>query len=245
MGVPHWIDKGILVSNYIKNKKINLFRHRWILTLAVAVLVVVSFRSAIADWYDIPSGSMEPTILVGDRIFVNKLAYDLKVPFTTYRLVAWKHPKRGDVVVFSSPVDRARLIKRIAGVPGDVIAMRNNRLFVNGQSAVYDPLSEEICNQIEAERQPFHQFFVENMSGASHPVMMTPSQPAIHTFGPDVVPEGYYFMLGDNRDNSGDSRYWGYVAKHQIEGQALGVALSLDRTHYIRPRWHRFFQSLQ
>jgi len=167
------------------------------------------------------------------------------VPFTTYPLVEWKYPRRGDVVVFLSPVDNARLIKRIAGVPGDVIAMRNNRLFVNGQQAVYHPLSEDIRNQIELDRHPDHQFFFEDMPGVSHPVMMTPSQPAIHTFGPDVVPEDYYFMLGDNRDNSGDSRYWGYVARKQIEGQALGVALSLDRTQTIKPRWHRFFQKLQ
>ena len=238
MGMSRWGYNRIFFSNFIRIAG-------WGVMVVAALVVIATFRSAIADWYDIPSGSMEPTILVGDRIFVNKLAYDLKVPFTTYHLFEWKRPKRGDVVVFLSPVDNVRLIKRIAGVPGDVIAMRNNRLYVNGQSAVYHPLSENIRNQIETERHSHHQFFYEDMPGISHPVMITPSQPAIHTFGPDVVPEDYYFMLGDNRDNSGDSRYWGYVARKQIQGQALGVALSLDRTQIMKPRWHRFFQSLQ
>src|SRR2546421_4007156 len=96
------------------------------------VLVVLSFRSSIADWNDVPTGSMKPTIMEGDRVFVNKLAYDLKVPFTTWHLAQWDNPKRGDIVVFFSPADGQRLVKRVVGLPGDRIELANNELLVNG-----------------------------------------------------------------------------------------------------------------
>src|SRR5215210_4682828 len=111
------------------------------------VLIVLSFRSSIADWNDVPTGSMKPTILEGDRIFVNKLAYDLKVPFTTWHLAQWDNPRRGEVVVFYSPQDGVRLVKRVIGEPGDVIELRNNQLFVNGQAADYGSLDPAIVKQ--------------------------------------------------------------------------------------------------
>src|SRR5215218_3401800 len=112
------------------------------------VLIVLSFRSSIADWNDVPTGSMKPSIIEGDRIFVNKLAYDLKVPFTTWHLAQWDDPQRGDVVVFYSPQDGVRLVKRVIGVPGDEITLRNNRLYVNGQPATYQPLDPEVIKQM-------------------------------------------------------------------------------------------------
>src|SRR5882762_3523289 len=99
------------------------------------LLVICSMRSALADWNDVPTGSMKPTIEEGDRVVVNKLAYDLKVPFTTYEIVKWGDPKRGDIVVLFSPADGVRLVKRVVGLPGDRIELRDNQLFVNGKPA--------------------------------------------------------------------------------------------------------------
>src|SRR5258706_12828154 len=111
----------------------NWLRKRWYeyrgFTLFVILMVI--FRSAVADWNDVPTGSMKPTILEGDRILVNKLAYDLKIPFTTVHLTAWARPKRGDIIVFFSPIDRVRLVKRVFGLPGDEIELRDNQLLVN------------------------------------------------------------------------------------------------------------------
>ena len=115
-------------------RKIALFWRGWGWSLVIAILIATSFRSAIADWNDVPTGSMKPTILEGDRIFVNKLAYDLKVPFTTWQLAKWDDPKRGDIVVFQSVDDPdTELIKRVVGLPGDRISVRSGRLFVNGE----------------------------------------------------------------------------------------------------------------
>src|ERR1700685_1364309 len=108
--------------------------------IGILVLVMTALRSAVADWNDVPTGSMNPTIIEGDRVFVNKLAYDLKVPFTTWHLAQWSNPKRGDIVVFFSPVDGIRLVKRVVGLPGDRIELANDRLLINGRPSEYDPL---------------------------------------------------------------------------------------------------------
>src|SRR5277367_1856550 len=130
--------------------KENKGRERWknlwreTKSLALTIIILTAVRSAIADWNDVPTGSMNPTIVQGDRVFVNKLAYDLKVPFTTWHLAQWGDPKRGDIVVFFSPVDGTRLVKRVIGLPGDKIEMVNDRLLINGRTADYEPLSAEI-----------------------------------------------------------------------------------------------------
>src|SRR4026208_847663 len=114
----------------------------------ILILVTCIFRSAIADWNDVPTGSMKPTILEGDRVFVNKLAYDLKVPFTTWHLAEWSNPQRGEIVVFFSPRDEVRLVKRVVGVPGDVVELRNNSLILNGQPVEYKPIAEELLHYV-------------------------------------------------------------------------------------------------
>ncbi len=109
----------------------------WMQPLLVTAIVLGSFRSAVADWNDVPTGSMRPTVLEGERVFINRAAYDLKVPFTTWRLAQWSDPSRGDIVVLYSPHDGTRLLKRVVGVPGDRIEMKDNRLIVNGATALY------------------------------------------------------------------------------------------------------------
>src|SRR5881296_2537749 len=120
----------------------------WLRPFLIILIIGCSLRSAVADWNYVPTGSMKPTILEGDRIFVNRLAYDLKVPFTTWHLAEWSNPVRGDIVVLYSPADGKRLVKRVIGLPGDVIELLDNRLFINGEPARYEPLADAVRNQI-------------------------------------------------------------------------------------------------
>ncbi len=221
-------------------------RHWWrkeIRPLLTVALVVFAVRSSLADWNDVPSGSMQPTILVGDRVFVNKLAYDLKVPFTTWHLAEWSNPQRGDIVVFYSPHDGKRLVKRVVGLPGDAVELRDERLFVNGIAMDYAPLGDATASELPKAERPGNRFAIENLSGHKHSVMATPRLPAKRAFGPVQVPAGSFFMMGDNRDNSFDSRYFGVVERKRILGKATGVVLSLDRENYWLPRAGRFFSA--
>jgi signal peptidase I len=212
--------------------------------ILLMILVLTSFRSAIADWNDVPTGSMKPSILEGDRIFVNKLAYGLKIPFTTWHLAHWNRPQRGEIVVFNSPKDGMKLVKRVVGVPGDVIVMVDNRLYINGQPVEYGPLPDATVNSLPTGDRVAHGFADEKLGTGVHAVMSTPGLQAMRTFGPITVPADEYFMMGDNRDNSADSRYIGTVKLDQILGRSSWVALSLDYAHYYLPRWGRFFKSI-
>lgn len=224
------------------------FRHFWskeLRPLLILAVVLFSLRSSLADWNDVPTGSMRPTILEGDRVFVNKLAYDLKVPFTTRHVAEWANPERGDIVVFFSPYDEKRLVKRVVGLPGDRIELKNNTLILNGREVAYEPLPElQKLEVSEAERKA-HRFAIEQLPGRNHIVAAIPAVQAARDFGPFQVPEGSYFMMGDNRDNSFDSRYYGPVERSRIVGKATSIVLSFDRQHYWLPRWHRFFSPLQ
>ena len=203
------------------------------------LLVVSSLRSALADWNDVPTGSMKPTIEEGDRVVVNKLAYDLKVPFTTFEVWKWGDPRRGDIVVLFSPKDGMRLVKRVVGVPGDRIEMRDNQLYVNGDAARWKSIGEE------NDREQGSTLVVEEtLEGRTHLVMFTPQIAAVRSFAPLIVPSGRYFVMGDNRDNSNDSRFIGLIDRHRIVGKALAVAFSFDRANHYAPRFNRFFKSI-
>src|SRR3954466_12306702 len=212
----------------------------------VVVLGVLSFRSSIADWNDVPTGSMKPSILEGDRIFVNKLAYDLKVPFTTWHVAEWGQPKRGEVVVFYSPADGVRLVKRVIGLPGDTLELRDNHLFINGVEANYGPADSRFpAAMVNHPGTSGGVFASESVGGMKHPVMGLPQiYNPYRTYGPVTIPADHFFMMGDNRDNSGDSRVFGFVDRSLIVGRASGVAISLDPDHSYFPRWKRFFTSL-
>jgi signal peptidase I len=225
-------------------KRIAIFWQGWGWSILVAVLIATSFRSAIADWNDVPTGSMEPTILEGDRIFVNKLAYDLKVPYTTWHLARWDDPKRGDIVVFFSPEDGKRLVKRVVGLPGDEIAMQRNQLFINGEPLQYKALDQEIIDQLASAQQSQHLFFSELLTDKAHPIMTSRFPYLYSTFRPKIIPEGQYFMMGDNRDNSRDSRFFGFVERRRIVGRATTVVFSLNYDNHYFPRWNRFWYPL-
>ncbi len=230
------------MKNIVKKYTVIVFKS-WVFSFAIALLIATSVKSSLADWNDVPTGSMQPTILIGDRIVVNKLAYDLKIPFTTCHLATWASPERGDIVVFYSPKDGTRLVKRVIGIPGDSVAMIKNRLFINGQFADYTPLDSGSVIPCDSGLEKGHTFFSEKLPQKHHAIMLSPLRPSLDSFGPVTIPEGKFFMLGDNRDNSADSRYFGFVDRNLILGRATGVAVSRDGS-FLHPRWSRFFQKL-
>lgn len=219
-------------------------RRSGVLGLVLVLVAGFSFRSAIADWNDVPTGSMQPTILIGDRIFVNKLAYDLKIPFTQKRLVTWSDPVRGDIVTFWSPADATRLVKRVIGVPGDLLEMKNSRLIVNGEKLAYDKADEAALVAALAAAAIGKEFSIEQLPGHAHVVAITPAKRSLRNFGPLTVPAGQYFMMGDNRDNSADSRYFGFVERKLVIGRVQGTVWSLDHDRHYLPRWSRFFAEM-
>jgi len=195
------------------------------------------------DWNWVPSGSMKPTIVEGDLVMINKLAYDLKVPFTTTHVSKWADPARGDIVVCFSPADDTRLVKRVVGLPGDTIELRNDVLLVNGTAQRYsirdaEPFMRDFFEDKNA------MIAVEHLGSTDHLVMALPGRAAMRTFGPVTVPSDHYFMMGDSRDNSGDSRVFGAVPRNQIVGRASAVLVSFDPQRYLMPRFTRFVQPL-
>ncbi len=228
--------------NYKKNAK-RLWKE-WIQPVLAVLIVLGCFRSAVADWNDVPTGSMKPTILEGDRIFVNKLAYDLKVPFTKWRLVQWSQPQRGDVVILFSPRDGSRLVKRVVGIPGDTVELSQNALMINGEAVSYEKLDQSFVKAIPPQERPKHAFAKETLGGRGHPVMLTPRLLAPKSFGPVTLGVDQFFVMGDNRDQSSDSRFFGLVDRSLIVGEVTAVVLSFDRENYFAPRWSRFFTSM-
>lgn len=198
----------------------------------LVILLLFGFvRTAVADWNPVPSGSMRPTILEGDVVFVNRLAYDFKLPLTDRILAHTGDPQRGDIVTFSSPKDGMRLIKRIAAVPGDVVEMRGNRLVVNGEAVDYEPLGAAQEPQGPAERVR------ERFGANAHTVQWLYGARSRSSFGPVAIPAGQYLMLGDNRDDSEDSRYIGLVPREKLIGRAERILVSAD----IKDHWHLRF----
>jgi signal peptidase I len=216
----------------------------WLRSVLLIILIITSFRSAVADWNDVPTGSMKPTIFEGDRIVVNKLAYDLKIPFTTRQLVVWGDPHRGDIVVLYSPVDGKRLVKRVVGVPGDTLSMIDDRLIVNNEVVAYAPPDADLVAGHAAGMEG-RLIAAEDFGGTPHAVMIPRSRHCMPSFAPVVVPASTYFVMGDNRDESYDSRFFGPVSRDQIVGRATLVAASVDPERSFLPRWERFLHPLR
>lgn len=200
----------------------------------VFLLLMSVFRSGIADWNVVPSASMKPTIIEGDRILVNKLAYDLQVPFLYYSVKKLGDPLRGDVIVFDSKAADLRLVKRVVGIPGDEVEMVNNVLYINGQALQYEVLDMD-QNLIDKR---------EDLLGVEHIVRLHREGSRLSSFGRTQVPDGFYLALGDNRDNSSDSRVIGFVPRHEIIGRAKRVVMSTNYDHYYLPRSDRFWKTL-
>lgn len=216
----------------------------WVRPLALPLLLIAGAKSALADINYVPSGSMQPTILPGDVLFINKLAYDLRVPFTTTRLARWAEPARGDIVVCFAPDDGTRLVKRVIGLPGDTIELRRQQLLVNGQPAAYTALPATARGVRDLAPAGAAVFAREQLGARPHAMMVFPGRPALRDFGPVRVPAGHCFLLGDNRDNSRDSRFFGFMPRAEIIGEAQAVVVSGDLNRWLRPRFNRFFTAL-
>lgn len=198
---------------------------------------IVCFKSAIADLNSISGRSMQPTLLDGDKVWVNKLAYDMKIPFTDISLFPTGEPGRGDIVIIDSAAAGKRLVKRIIGLPGDTVYMRNNVLMVNDEIADYEVLAEN--------REGIT--IIEHLYDNSYQALLSPARGnrSTRSYGPAQVPDGHFFVLGDNRDNSADSRLYSFIPRDQIVGRSSSVVFSLDSEHSFRPRSGRFLAELE
>jgi signal peptidase I len=171
---------------------------------AIAIVLALFIRAFVVQAFKIPSGSMEPTLLIGDHILVNKFLYGIKAPFINKTIIPITNPERGDIIVFIYPLDRKKdFIKRVIGLPGDEIRIVNNRIYINGK-AYDDPYGVYGDNTRENKN-----------------------------LGPFMVPEGSLFVMGDNRDHSYDSRYWGFVPMESVKGKAMII-------YWSWPHWKRF-----
>ena len=213
----------------------------WMKTFLVAVMLFFFVRAFFVEAFKIPSGSMERTLLVGDFLLVNKLVYGAEVPFTGYRLPAVRNPQRGDVLVFQFPNDLTKnYFKRVVGLAGDTLGMTDGVLMLNGK-----PVSESYVHRTEPEYDPSQEEFRWQRNFLVRPAEARMEHPSRNNWGPLVVPEKSYFVLGDNRDNSADSRYWGFVPDSLVRGQPLFVYFSYapDTAHRFswltRIRWER------
>ncbi len=197
---------------------------------------IVFFKSAIADLSSISGASMQPTLLDGDKVWVNKLAYDVKIPFTEISLAHVDDPERGDIVIIDSKRADKRLVKRIVGLPGDTIYMQNNTLVINGVPANYEVVSRDANSVI----------IVEELPNMEHQARLSSQfiNRSTRSYGPNVVPEDQYFVLGDNRDNSADSRIYSFVPREELIGRSSSVVFSLDSHNNYLPRGERFLEGI-
>jgi len=224
--------------------------------IVIALAVALMLRFFVIEAFTIPSGSMVETLAIGDFIFVNKMAYRTEVPYTALgirvpgggtTIKEWRTPERGDIIVFRFPTDqKTDYIKRVIGVPGDTIELRRNQLLVNGKQ--YERSYQKKVTYLDQRCQPISgAMFLEESGDDQYSVLLREGSSLFENFGPIRVKEGHLFMMGDNRDNSSDSRAWGQVPIDYVKGRALFVWLSLDRCEGLRGRvrWSRLGSKVQ
>ncbi len=197
----------------------------WVKSIAIALVIWLVLRTFLVEAFRIPSSSMERTLLVGDFLFVNKALYGAEVPLLHTHLPAVREPRRGDIVVFDSRTEAGvKVVKRMIGLPGDTLQMRNNVLYRDGVRQIepyvehVDPGSDPASDEMRLWQVAY---LVRGVDRATY-------QPTRGNWGPLVVPAGRYFVMGDNRDNSYDSRYWGFVERGVIRGRPLFIYYSYD-----------------
>jgi signal peptidase I len=230
-------------------------------SIGLALGVALLLRAFVVEAFQIPTGSMIPTLEVGDHIFVSKFAYAVGVPFTNTKIARLGEPKRGDVVVFKYPPDPSvDYIKRVVGLPGETIELRHNELFIDGR-----PMPREFqpkpCTSKDGEGESDEiirpcEVWLEHLDGKDHLVHQFTNRTDASDFPPRKIPAGHYFAMGDNRDNSRDSRVWGFVPYELIKGRALIVWWSRDPSRgglspagvvdwFKSIHWSRFFERVE
>ena len=215
-------------------------------TWGPALLAVLLIRSVLAEPFRIPSGSMVPTLEIGDHILVTKYSYGLRIPLTRIPMGQLDVPERGDVVVFVKPGTDTSFfsrtfdlpvppfatldyVKRVVGLPGDQVEVRDNQLYINGSAQKREYVDKHEFINEHCRPSPTREF-VEQLGDREHAILTTDSYPMrMADYGPEPVPEGHVFVMGDNRDHSSDSRVWGYVPLRNIKGRARTVWLSYDQ----------------
>jgi signal peptidase I len=199
------------VNRKMKKRKKSAARE-WAEAVFIAVILALFVRTFLVQAFKIPSGSMKPTLLIGDYILVNKFIYGIKIPFTRKTLMPIRRPAREDVIVFIFPLDNSvDFIKRVIGLPGDTIEIKNRNIYINGI--------------------PYND---------THGVYGTLSNSSTDFYGPEKVPDNHLFVMGDNRDNSRDSRFWGFVPMELVKGKAFIIYWSWPQ-RLSTPRWNRLF----
>jgi signal peptidase I len=208
----------------MKKSLIRLWKENKSLFIFICLMLV--FRSAVADWSDVPTGSMKPIIIEGDRIFINKIAYDIRLPFTHFSLVKLSDPQTNDIIIFDSAASDKRLVKRVIGLPGDNISMKNNKLIINGQVINYQkkPTQNDLTNNQYDK--------IEIINSQPHVIRINNMGSPLANFSEAIVPNEHYLVLGDNRDNSADSRAIGFIPRSEIVGRSNKVVFSLNYYNY-------------
>jgi signal peptidase I len=218
-----------------------------VVELILVILAILWIRYSVIEPYKIPSGSMIPTLNIGDHIFVNKLAYGLRIPFIG-DIKRWGAPKRGEVIVFVPPLNNGKVyVKRLVGMPGDRIRVEDNKLYINDEPMIkkdepFYPAMKDVDDSTGQYVPENYDLYIEDLKGIRHyAIQMKNREELYHKFSMEViVPQDSYFFMGDNRDNSEDSRVWGFASRDAIRGKAMFIWLSLNWPKAFTPSWIRF-----
>ena len=215
------------------------FYKEWIEPFLIAAVIALFIRQFVVEAFKIPSGSMIPTLTIGDHLLVNKFIYGPRIPFTDTRIFSWKEPKRGEIIVFKYPENEEKnFIKRVIGLPGDKVQIIKGILFINDHPVVVDgavPADVEKQRDVVSAYYDTPLVYDEHLGTVTHKIQYLHDQKNVE-FGPKLVPQGSVFVMGDNRDNSQDSRVWGFVQFNKILGRALIIYWSWDG----QDRWVRW-----
>lgn len=225
------------------------------------LVLIISIKSSVIDWNYVPTGSMRPTLSDGDQIIINKLAYDITIPLTYHSIYEISQPQRGDIVVFDTAKQDVRMVKRLIAIPGDKVRIKNNKIFINGEMLNYEenfesPFLDSTFKKLDDFDKEHYvedglsvekmevEYKSETINGITHGIRLEEGVQKIGSLGlkETTLPENKYLMIGDNRNNSYDSRYWGLVDRHEIVGKVNYIVFSLDQNNYLKPRMDRFFK---
>lgn len=227
-----------------RQKSFSQWAWEWTKSIAAALVIWFFLRALLVEAFRIPSGSMENTLLIGDFLFVNKALYGAEVPLVHKRLPAFREPVRLDVVVFESVEEPGvNVVKRIIGMPGDTVAMEGNVMRINGRP-MDEPYAQRTDPVVDPEHPQMRAWQVRYLAGRDARTY----RPTLKNWGPLVVPADSFFVMGDNRDNSYDSRYWGFLGRDRIRGRPLFIYFSFDKSGVFPPfltaiRWGRILST--